>query len=195
MVHVVLLEWCSVGDVGRAVSNIPGVLVQEPGGLALGHVPDPSSSWQLLGVAVSLVGVDVSSMTVAKVAISIDSITMLLGVSIAVVLVAKSRIPEISVMVPIHSMTVQAVRVDQVAVVVGNLTAQVEARTIPVGGIDAFRSIAMGIGSGLQAVMEGGSSGVGRLHLVEVVGPLGVVEVAHEVPGGGVGGLQLHQPS
>merc|ERR1719383_1678220 len=44
-----------VGDVGGPMSNVPAALVQEPGGLALSHMPNTSDSWQLLGIPVSLV--------------------------------------------------------------------------------------------------------------------------------------------
>jgi len=40
--------------------------------------------------------------------------------------------------------------------------------------------------------MEGRSSQVGGFHLVELMGPLGVVEVPNQVPGGGVGSLHLN---
>merc|ERR1719374_384990 len=44
-----------VGDVRGPMTNVPAALVQEPGGLALGHMPNTSNSWQLLGIPVSLV--------------------------------------------------------------------------------------------------------------------------------------------
>merc|ERR1711915_30530 len=44
-----------VGDIGGPMSNVPAALVQETGGLALGHMPNTSNSWQLLGIPVSLV--------------------------------------------------------------------------------------------------------------------------------------------
>ena len=91
-------------------------------------------------------------------------------------------------MVSINNISVQAVRVDKV---VGYFSALVEARDIPMS-IGTFLSIAMSLGRSFQAVMEGSHNCVCRLDLVELIGPLGIVEVAEYVPGVRVGGLHLH---
>merc|ERR1719383_1401885 len=124
----------------------------------------------------------------------VPAVSIILGIPV-VILVGEARVPVVAVMISVHGVTVQAVRVDQVTVAVGNLTALVEAGPIAVAmTVPSLVSVARGIGGGLQAVMEGGRCGVGRLHLVEGVGPLSLVEVADDVPGGGVGGLQLQRP-
>ena len=222
VVLVVLLVGGSVGHIGRTMSNIPGVLVQKSSGLAFSHISNPSNSWKFLGIPISLVSrgeIRISSMAVAEVARSIDNITIVVSVStvgsisivgsvsivgsisivlgisiVVIVLVSKSRVPKVAVMVSINSISVQAVRVDKVTVVVGYFASLVEAGTISMA-IGTFLSIPMSIRRGFQAVVEGRHSSVGRLDLVEIVGPLGVVEVTDHIPGGRVGGLHLHGPS
>ena len=208
VVLVVLLVGGSVGHIGRTMSNIPGVLVQKSSGLAFSHISNPSNSWKFLGIPVSLVSTislvsrveaSISYVSIAKFSrsirnISVGSITIVLSISVVInVLVSKSRVPKVAVMVSINSISVQAVRVDKVPMVVGYFATLVEARTISMS-IHTFLSVAMSIGRGLQTVMEGRHSSVGMLDLVEIMGPLGVVEVANHVPGGRVRGLHLQGP-
>jgi len=81
-----------MGDFGT-MSNIPGILVEKPSRLAFSNISDTSNSRKLLCVSVSLVSRvegSISSMTVAKVARSINNITMPINNTIMTISIAMS---------------------------------------------------------------------------------------------------------